>query len=754
MRMARGWHCRGCFRVQDCGSCVNCLDKPKFGGPNTKKQCCVYRKCDKIEARKMERLAKKGRTIVKTLLPWDSDESPEASPGPPGPRRGAGAGGPREEVGANPCTEEQDSLLLQRKSARRCVKQRPSYDVFEDSDDSEPGGPPAPRRRTPREHELPVLEPEEQSRPRKPTLQPVLQLKARRRLDKVSTARSENPKPCDALASGPFASFPNGWTGKQKSPDGVHRVRVDFKEDCDLENVWLMGGLSVLTSVPGGPPMVCLLCASKGLHELVFCQVCCDPFHPFCLEEAERPLPQHRDTWCCRRCKFCHICSACVRCKSCGATPGKNWDVEWSGDYSLCPRCTELYEKAFQSKDPAAFSHLDDPRQCALCLKYGDADSKRCELCLKPGATVGCCLSSCLSNFHFMCARASYCIFQDDKKVFCQKHTDLLDGKSEPPNHDNLPDADPLIPGDPGHHSPVQSLDPPLRTDPSSGPLPTPRSFSGARIKVPNYSPSRRPLGGVSFGPLPSPGERTGEGSWAFCASCRVSRVRMKTPTVRGVLDLNNTGEPAGEESPGPLQDPGSLLPLPEGPARALDGPSDLLFESQWHHYSAGEASSSEEEPPSPEDKENQVPKRAGPHLRFEISSDDGFSVEAESLEGAWRTLIEKVQEARGHARLRHLSFSGMSGARLLGIHHDAVIFLAEQLPGAQRCQHYKFRYHQQGEGQEEPPLNPHGAARAEVYLRKCTFDMFNFLASQHRVLPEGAACDEEEDEVQFWSTR
>lgn len=39
------------------------------------------------------------------------------------------------------------------------------------------------------------------------------------------------------------------------------------------------------------------------------------------------------------------ICSACVRCKSCGATPGKNWDVEWSGDYSLCPRCTQLFEK-------------------------------------------------------------------------------------------------------------------------------------------------------------------------------------------------------------------------------------------------------------------------------------------------------------------------------------------------------------------------------------------------------------------------
>lgn len=37
---------------------------------------------------------------------------------------------------------------------------------------------------------------------------------------------------------------------------------------------------------------------------------------------------------------------------------------------------------------------------------------------------------------------------------------------------------------------------------------------------------------------------------------------------------------------------------------------------------------------------------------------------------------------------------------------------------------------------------------------RKCTFDMFNFLASQHRRLPEAGAEDEEEDEVQLKSTR
>lgn len=39
-------------------------------------------------------------------------------------------------------------------------------------------------------------------------------------------------------------------------------------------------------------------------------------------------------------------------------------------------RLTSISSAAFRSKDPAAFSHLDDPRQCALCLKYGDADSK------------------------------------------------------------------------------------------------------------------------------------------------------------------------------------------------------------------------------------------------------------------------------------------------------------------------------------------------------------------------------------------
>ncbi|XP_063168426.1 histone-lysine N-methyltransferase 2B isoform X1 [Candoia aspera] len=1667
-RMTRCGKCKGCLRLQDCGECINCLDKPKFGGPNTKKQCCVYRKCDKIEARRVERLSKKGRTVVKPIAPWDSEDSQEEFPAPWEVMLGATE------------TAEQDSLL-QRKSARRCVKQRPSYDIFESSDsDTEPAsGSATHRRKSSRDSDLLPMDSEEQSRPRKTSLQPVVQLKARKKPEKVSHQEKDIP------SSASLPSISNGWNGKQKSADGVHRLRVDFKEDCDLENVWLMGGLSILTSVPVTTQVVCLLCASKGFHQLVYCQVCCDPFHVFCLEEDEQPLPEQEESWCCRRCKFCYvcdrknkaskqllecercrncyhlaclgpnyptkpfrkrkgwICSACIRCKSCGTAPGKNWDTEWSSDYSLCSACSVLYDKGnycpiclhcyedndyeskmmqcakcdhwvhakceglsdegyeilsnlpesvvyacrpccgsdktkwrevlnselrkglrqvlqgllgskcvtplmqcaqccpddgvkvhlrpcdlrtvnklfeqghyssvhsfnedmvgvllgqteeeqvirtakalyielmakyfswFDAQDAkhwtrnsslpngmlpnavlppssdhiyaqwrqpqevssAANSHLssagpetmagkdaehvspqqlladpEDKRQCALCLQFGDAPSKdagrllyigqnewthvncaiwsaevfeendgslknvhaavargrqmRCEHCQRTGATVGCCLSACLSNYHFMCARLCHCTFQDDKKVFCQKHVDLLDGTEivaedgfdvlrrvyvdfegisfkrkfmvglepdtihmmigsmkidslgmltdlsecegrllpvgyqcsriywstvdarkrcrytcrvleyRPKLSQEEPDASgmqeenhtivhsPAAPVDPNlREKPLQEAPPPVppleRHSPAQnpGPLPPPepavskpKSLTGARIKVPNYSPTRRPLSGVSSRPLPSPGsassmshhiltvgdpdfppprrtqrlspmspssnprprrsplppqapasrtsppgtslrampplpdyptagngfrhpstsagcdeqrpiatspppssppvppelafelnvsdlefddslldepfqeeelgvprtsppspglglpqldglgdgesEEEGEASRYFrfprtvvtrdpplppypldlplphinqldgiddgtdseadaagehpsakgkqpeprverdlagptpapedlpsdivdfvlknmdapeskasppsclspmplplapptsaslngtesahpspapdpaptltlgCAqvpptpevavlgpegqkpnsriilvnklgqvcmkvqgeegplatqdgeqasSCKakpnptplstapnlgtvilraplgltpnplptwtirgpvlsmvpmmnvvgttsqavgggqlalgapalvtpslglqqtcllqpvtmnsgvlsipglvslpgprpairvkrvstfvgnvpvkkmkvdgvndeeplpvsptvtpdhlanncisgstmgpgLGRVRMKTPTAKGVLNLDAFKEEASvisENELSPMEHSPSLAALHSRPGSPEQIQKSVL-EHVWHRY-AGDLSSSDEDNLKQEDKENEMPRKTQPHLCFEITSEDGFKVQADSIEGAWKAVIEKVQEARTNARLKHLSFAGMNGVRMLGMHHDAVIFLVEQLYGAKACHKYKFRYHQHEGEEEELPLNPHGCARAEVYVRKCTFDMFNFLASQHRVLPEGGPYDEEEDEVQLKSTR
>ena len=41
--------CAGCLTL-DCGECINCLDKPKFGGPGTRRHACVVRVCERVKA--------------------------------------------------------------------------------------------------------------------------------------------------------------------------------------------------------------------------------------------------------------------------------------------------------------------------------------------------------------------------------------------------------------------------------------------------------------------------------------------------------------------------------------------------------------------------------------------------------------------------------------------------------------------------------------------------------------------------------
>lgn len=60
-----------------------------------------------------------------------------------------------------------------------------------------------------------------------------------------------------------------GSQGRSRVPfDRVHRIRVDFKRDHDVEKVWEAGGLGLLTSVPVTPRVLCFLCASSGNVEV------------------------------------------------------------------------------------------------------------------------------------------------------------------------------------------------------------------------------------------------------------------------------------------------------------------------------------------------------------------------------------------------------------------------------------------------------------------------------------------------------
>ncbi|KAM4580618.1 histone-lysine N-methyltransferase 2B isoform 2-T2 [Odontesthes bonariensis] len=411
--------CKGCNHEDDCGRCMNCLDKPKFGGPNTKRQCCVYKRCDQIEERKARRLS--GRTAPK---------------GSSKRRRSSLSGGHSSNDEGNDFAVDSPSGLhgdgqspSVRKQPKRVVKPRVYFDLVDydsDLDDKAFPSSASPARRrgagprfsqdfVPLDGFLEDIS-DDEVRHRKSSSHRVPQ--GRRKPEKGLPSQG----PLEQTPPSVLAALAHGFEQREvESSKPTHKIRVDFKEDCSLENVWNMGGLSILTSAPLMPPYVCFLCASKGQHEMLYCQVCCEPFHQFCLEPAERPSEENKENWCCRRCKFCHVCGGknklskpllecercqncyhasclgpnypkqnkkrkawvcmtCIRCKSCGVTPGKSWDVEWNHDKGICPDCSKLYEQG--NYCPICFKCYEDNdydsqmMQCGTCNHWVHA---KCE---------------------------------------------------------------------------------------------------------------------------------------------------------------------------------------------------------------------------------------------------------------------------------------------------------------------------------------------------------------------------------------
>ncbi|XP_051527689.1 histone-lysine N-methyltransferase 2B-like isoform X2 [Myxocyprinus asiaticus] len=370
-RLKRCLRCKGCNRLVDCGRCVFCLDKPKFGGPNKKRQSCILKKCSVIEQNKLRRFnkvqMKRHRSSAASGIYSSEEENEEG-----------GAEGTFSPTRRQP----------RRQVTPQCYRKLLEYGDS-DTDTQSVSSEKTKASLTPKTQSsdmaTSVTAPEEAAKQKKQGLYRAFW--AQSRIDKSAGEHTQ------ASVLTPLAI---GFTQKGKLPQGTtNKIRVDFKEDCHIQNVWLMGGLSILTSVPIMPQSVCLLCASKGQHDMIYCQMCCEPFHQFCLAPDDCPKEENKENWCCRRCKFCHVCGRkskqgkpvlqckkcmycyhpaclgptypkpvklntswtcmlCIRCKSCGVTPGKSLDMSWNHELNLCPDCTKLHSKG---------------NFCTVCLK-------------------------------------------------------------------------------------------------------------------------------------------------------------------------------------------------------------------------------------------------------------------------------------------------------------------------------------------------------------------------------------------------
>ncbi|XP_043223933.1 histone-lysine N-methyltransferase 2B-like [Amphibalanus amphitrite] len=142
-------------------------------------------------------------------------------------------------------------------------------------------------------------------------------------------------------------------------------------------------------------------------------------------------------------------------------------------------------------------------------------------------------------------------------------------------------------------------------------------------------------------------------------------------------------------------------------------------------------------------DKENRGERGAAetdpadPAVVYEVTSADGFKFRSPDIAEVWRRVFEAVQDARTGMKMKPLAYNArsVSGRQMLGLTHDAVQFLLEQMPGAEDCSKHSFRFHRPEFG----PLkeNPFGCARAEGFTHRKPIDMFSWLASKHRQLPE-----------------
>ena len=109
---------------------------------------------------------------------------------------------------------------------------------------------------------------------------------------------------------------------KKSINDGRNTISIDFWENYDPDEIY-RNGFGLMSSEPFPMSAICFLCGSAGKETLLHCLICCEPYHPYCLEQI--PLNFIDDVknynWLCPRCTTCNACGQAdrqkINCQKC-----------------------------------------------------------------------------------------------------------------------------------------------------------------------------------------------------------------------------------------------------------------------------------------------------------------------------------------------------------------------------------------------------------------------------------------------------
>lgn len=125
--------------------------------------------------------------------------------------------------------------------------------------------------------------------------------------------------------------------------------------------------------------------------------------------------------------------------------------------------------------------------------------------------------------------------------------------------------------------------------------------------------------------------------------------------------------------------------------------------------------------------------------LIVEISSDDGFYIQADDLNKAWKAVVDKVKKLRAASRLRELCYKNLTGYQAFGLNNFYFTSFMEKLDCIQFCHRYrsanKLLTKQDGSWKIYKETSARDRTKYDRAKFKKPFDAFYWLSSEFRDL-------------------